>query len=268
MLEPGSAELNSLRDNYMGQIGQILAAANWAEAPSDIQTCANDIDFDGMNECILANKHIFAVIERSGGYISFVFASDSNGIHQVIGPTWEFIIGLSDPSSWDPQLGVRGDSVQILGAFPDQFSEWNNYNFLMAPGKIELDNGNMSMRKSFRLFPDKIQIVVQSTDPSQINPSIPLVVDPWQRFTPQWGDSYSLASAPSGLNWGITHGMQVGVYSTNPVIAYTFNATHTALAHPEDPNFDYLRGHYLPFPMTLVEITSSISYSADIVINP
>ena len=53
--------------------------------------------------------NIFIVIEKDGGYIPFVFTRDAQGIHQIIGPTWEFIIGLSDPSSWDIKLGVRSE---------------------------------------------------------------------------------------------------------------------------------------------------------------
>jgi hypothetical protein len=49
---------------------------------------------------------------------------------------------------------------------------------------------------------------------------------------------------------------------------YPFNATREALSNPEDPNFDYSRGHYLPYPMALAEITASGEYSVDVIINP
>jgi hypothetical protein len=267
-LEPSSAELLSLRENYYGQIGEVLAAAEWSRAPTNIQSCQLDLDYDGVNECVLANDHIFTVIEPDGGYIPFVFSIDDQGVHQVIGPTWEFITGLSDPSSWDIGSGVRADSDQILGAFQDQFNSWNYYYGKVESNVVKLFDANMTMRKSVSIYLDKIQIDILNTNSSQIITSIPLVIDPWHRFTPHWGDTYTGVADPSGFTWGIIHGEKVGIYSTYPVQSFSFNATRVALSSPEDPNFDYSPGHYLPFPMSLVEIENPENITVDIVINP
>jgi hypothetical protein len=40
------------------------------------------------------------------------------------------------------------------------------------------------------------------------------------------------------------------------------------MTFPEDPNYDYGRGHYLPYPMALVEIMPMDGYTIDIVIKP
>ncbi len=268
LLKPVSPKLRSIQGNYVGQIGEVLTAANWAEAPIEIQSCDRDIDYDGMNECILANDQVFIVIEKSGGYIPFAFTKDAKGIHQVIGPTWEFIVGLSDPSSWDPTLGLRGDSAQILGAFQDQFNSWNVYNVAISDNNIKLFNEEMSMRKSISIYPDKIHIDIEHINQSQIDPIIPLVVDPWQRFITHWGDFYTGIETQSGYTWGIQRGEIVGINTSYPFTVYPFNESRGALSRPEDPNFDYSRGHYLPYPMALVEFSTSDSLSVDIVINP
>ena len=268
LLKSGSPELLSLQGNYLGQIGEILTAANWAETPVDIHSCDLDIDYDGINECILANAQFFIVIEKTGGYIPFVFTRDAKGIHQLIGPTWEFIIGLSDPSSWDVNMGVRGDSAQILGAFQDKFYNWSTYDVNITDHKIELFEENMAMRKSITIFPDKIHIDVENIIRTQIELVVPLVVDPWLRYTTHWGESYTGVKSQSGFLWGIPMGEMVGINSTNPITIFRFNETREALSRPEDPNFDYSRGHYLPYPMALVEFSSSQSLSVDIVINP
>lgn len=267
-LAPAPPELLSLRKNYIGQIGEILAAADWAGAPTKIQTCALDLDHDSINECILANDQIFAVIERYGGYVSFVFTNDGQGIHQIIGPTWEFFIGVSDSSFWNTSSGVRADSEQILGIFPNQFDSWKYYDTVLSDGKIELVGEKMTMRKSVSIYPDKIRIDIQGISSSQLNLSIPLVVDPWHRYTPHWGYSYTGVKVPFGYIWGINHGQMVGIFSKNQLTAFPFNATHKALALPEDPNFDYSRGHFLPYPMALVDVASSDNISVDIIINP
>jgi hypothetical protein len=267
-LESGSAELISLREFYVGQIGEILAAADWGKAPSKIESCNLDLDYDQVNECILANESIFAVIEPAGGYIPFIFSADAQGLHQVVGPTWEFVVGLSDPSSWDVASGVRADSEQVLGALADQFSSWNYYSTYMEDEKIILYDMDMTMRKSVSIYSDKIHMDILNASPSQINPSIPLVVDPWQRFTPHWGDTYTSVVVPSGFTWGIVHQEMVGIYSTDPFTTITFNAAHKLLSLPEDPNLDYTLGHYLPYPMALVEFMRSVNISVDIVLNP
>jgi hypothetical protein len=67
---------------------------------------------------------------------------------------------------------------------------------------------------------------------------------------------------------GILEGKMIKLHSTNPITTYTFNATRKALFAQEDPNFDYTPGHYLPFPMAVVEVTSHETTSVDIFLNP
>ncbi len=117
LINPGNVDLVPLGNNYLGQIGQILEASQWVENPIPISSCNLDIDYDGINECILASNSIFLTIEPIGGYIPFIFSVDKNGAHQIVGPTWEFVIGLSDISEWDLSKGVNSDPNQILGAF-------------------------------------------------------------------------------------------------------------------------------------------------------
>ncbi len=268
LIEPASPELQTLRGNYIGQIGLILKAAQWAENPVDIQTCDLDLDFDRVNECILANSQIFIIIESDGGYIPLIFAKDDLGIHQVVGPTWEFIVGLGDPSSWDFNAGIRSDPAQILGAFQDQFSVWNNYIPDISEGKIELFDDSTSMRKTVTIHPDQIQIDITNNGQNEPNLIIPIVVDPWQRYTHNWGSSYTGSKITSGFVWGINSGKMVGIDFTNSMNIYTFNETRMELSKPEDPNFDYLLGHYLPFPMALAKFTQSGNVSVVIKLNP
>ena len=268
LIEPASPELQTLHRNYMGQIGLILKAAHWADNPEYIQSCDLDLDFDGIPECILSNKQIFIIIESDGGYIPFIFTKDDKGIHQVVGPSWEFIVGLGDPSSWDANAGIRSDPAQILGAFQDQLNNWKQYTPKISEGKIELYSDSASIHKTIAIQPDQIHIDITNSSQSDLNPIIPLVVDPWQRYTDNWGASYTGTDTPLGFIWGITSRKMVGIYSTNLLNTYKFNQTRMALSKPEDPNFDYLRGHYLPYPMALVEFTQSGNISVVIELNP
>jgi hypothetical protein len=265
---PSSSDLSPLGNNYIGQIGHILAAAKWADHPFSNVSCSHDLDYDGDYECILANNNIFVIIEPVGAYIPFIFTHDENGAHQIVGPTWEFILGLSDPSTWDPSNGIISDPGQILGAFVDDFNNWEKYKVDLFNKSIMIVNENMTIRKSFSITDNDITIDVQAPSSSMKTLLMPLVLDPWIGNTPGWGDKYIYSITPQGNKWGINSIVSVVLRSNNQLVIFPFNATHDAMVYPEDPNFDYGRGHYLPYPMALAEIHSTGDYFVNIVINP
>ncbi len=218
---------------------------------------------------MLSNKKIYITIDPDGGYIPFLFSIDDNGLHQIIGPTWEFILGISDPSLWDLSLGMRSDPGQILGAFDSNNRAINNYSIVQSKNKLVIDyNGYMPLRKSFTISDDRIRVDIIDSSSSSENVLIPLVVDPWHRFSLGWGESYTTMNSPTGVQWGINSGELIELRTSNPVILYAFNTTKEAMDYPEDPNYDYSPGHYLPYPMALAKILSSSNYSIEIILNP
>jgi hypothetical protein len=262
--QPVLPDLLSLSPNYIGQVGEIIQAAQWAAQPSTIETCEVDPDYDGSNECILANNNIFMVIDPEGGYIPFVFSNDYQGVHQIIGPTWEFMLGISDISTWNPDLGVRADAKQILGAFQDKFSDWNSYTPYIKEHIVELLCDNTNNRKLISLSSNSIHVETWNSDQIYGLIYIPLVVDPWLRYLPGWGDFYIADSSPTSYLWGINDGVMVKVDANAPYLAFSYKDSQSLLLQPEDPNFNYPPGHYLPYPMSLVEINPSASISIDI----
>ena len=174
-----------------------------------INACNQDLNYDGKYECILSNKNIFATIDPEGGYIPFLFTKDELGVHQVIGPTWEFVTGISDPSMWDLSLGVRSDPDQILGAFGDSFKDWNTYTSDLSENKVVLASDDLTIQKSFLLINNNLHIDIVNSESSNHEITIPLVVDPWIRFTSDWGDKYKITNIPDGMQWGISTGVNV-----------------------------------------------------------
>ena len=267
LIKPAEPGLASLHSAYIGQLGLLLKGAEWAEAPTASQNCSTDLDYDGANECILSTETVYAVIEPQGGYIPVLFFKDAQGVHQIIGPTWEFYVGLSDPSEWNPGFGLRGDPAQLLGAFQDQFTDWQTYSPEITHDEIILRDITGSIAKSFSIAGDRIQIQLQNMSESQKIP-IPLAVDPWTRFTPEWGPKYSGITAGNSYIWGVDPGMMVKVTSTGKLDGYAFNDTLSMMSQPEDPNYDYSLGHYLPFPMAVVDIYPSNESTITIEILP
>jgi len=263
-----SSDLSLIRSNYIGQIGEMIAAAKWADNPAPAETCSVDLDYDGVNECVLANTKIFVVIDKEGGNIPFVFTRDNKGAHQLIGPTWEFIVGLGDPSSWNSNLGIRSDPEQILGAFSDNLNNWNMYDVKQSNNEIELINNKLSINKTVSIIDNTLHVDIQDPNRSQSITDIPLAVDPWFRYTPDWGDHYTKQSTPFSISWGIDTGKMVQIDSSTQISLFSFNDSHAQLFLPEDPNYNYPRGHYLPYPMAIVEVKDSTHYTIDISTNP
>ena len=268
LLDPRKSELGPLGYAYIGQIGHILAAANWVENPAFISNCNIDLDYDGDYECILSNENIFVTIEPKGGYISFIFSIDQNGAHQIVGPSWEFIVGLSDISNWDLSKGVNSDPNQILGAFVDDNELWKSFICFINDNYIEIYCENMAIRKSFILEGNKINISSQALDNQVAVIQIPLVLDPWIRFTKDWGEKYKKSLSPGTFTWEIDSGISVELNSNNNISVYTFNDTKEIINLPENPNYEYGRGYYIPFPMALAEIHAIGDYTVDIIIAP
>jgi hypothetical protein len=268
LTQPSSDALRDISINYLGQIGFLIKAAEWVNNPMDIESCDSDLDYDGQNECILANLNIFVSIEPNGGYIPFVFSMDTLGAHQVIGPTWEFLVGISDSTEWNILNGLHSDPGQVLGAFSDSVSQWGKYNYIVEESKIILSNVDMSMRKTVSISQDMLRVEIRGTTGTKGYYYIPLVIDPWFRYHPGWGDQYFGEKSINTYDWGIVSREMVKIISTTQLQGYAFNDTHSIIKNDENPNFDYSRGHYLPFPMSLVEIKATDDFSVEILLSP
>jgi hypothetical protein len=267
MINQSPIKPSSLTEKYLGQIGHLIFAAGWAEKPTKITTCDIDIDWDRETECVLADNHIFISIEKAGGYISFGFINLPDGIHQFIAPTYQFAIGLSDPSSWDLSNNLLSDPNQILGAFIEQNPDLEAYTDTLKDSGIVLTNQDNSISKEFALSETGIQVSIYSE--KMVSVMIPIGLDPWTRYTQGWGDMYNKHPGTlSEWNWGIDSGPLVSIQSTAPLSTYTFIDSRDMISFPENPNFDYSPGHYLPFPMALVEINDIYDLFTEINITP
>jgi hypothetical protein len=182
-----SPDIISLGNNYVGQIGYLIAASNWASQPTSRNSCTTDLDYDEEMECVLSNDNIYVIIDPEGGYIPFIFSKDDSGLHQIVGPTWEFILGVSDPTMRDLSLGVRSDPGQILGAFDWSDSSNNTYSTSHIGNRLVIDyGGNLPLRKTFTVSDNGIRIDINNSITTSEKILIPLVVDPWTRFTTGW----------------------------------------------------------------------------------
>jgi hypothetical protein len=252
--------LQALRRDYLGQVGELLAAANWAEEPAIRADCKDDFDGDGQAECILANQEYFALLEPAGARLALFFYIDGNGPHQVVGPSSQVTVGLSDPSEWRPGSGEAADPSVIPGAFADETNTWTNYSSTITSGAIAFAASDGSRVKTYRLTENGIQVLYQAHTP--VNTRVPLILDPQVFF---FGPTiYHAALDPHSWTWSLSGGSTVEVRSDAGLSAEGFISAIPFLSFHENPNLDYPKGNYLPFPLSVVSIQGDKNFSVEI----
>ncbi len=249
--------LQALRDGYLGQVGSLLAAARWAAQPADLSSCQTDPDLDGQPECTLANQDFFFLFETDGARLAFAFVRTAHGVAQWIGPASQLVVGLSDPSLWNPARGPAGDPADIPGAFSDPSDLWAPYRVASAPGELVFTSPDGSRQKTFTLTPDGLRVDYRW--PGPIQTQIPLAVAANERFLPGWAAAYTLGNAAEGLTWGLSSLPKVAIRTSAQVTLQTFKDSSAAMQRPEDPNLGYPPGHYLPYPLALVTLAAQDS---------
>ena len=255
---PSSAQLAELRMNYLGQVGALLTASAWEIDPRPIASCQSDPDLDGERECILASDSVFTISEIQEGSLVYAFVRTASGIHQIIGPSSQVAVGLSEPDTWDLEMGEKADPSVIMGAFAEED----------GPYQAEFQESRLvfkhqSSEKVYSLAPNGVIISYHSQAPQPLH--IPIILDPWERFTPGWGARYIPDRIPNGVSWGLAGGLEVQIIANVPVEIAAFTDTRSRMGLTENPNFDYPPGHYLPFPLALVQLTASTRAQVTIV---
>jgi hypothetical protein len=252
-------KLQSMRGNYFNQLGGLLAAAKWVEDPTTQANCSNDINGDGLTDCILSTKNYFAVLDKRGGKLAFLFHLDATGPHQLIGPSSQFGVGLSDPSMWQPGKGENADPSVIAGAFSDDSNIWK----LRTPvsgDEITFASPDGNQLKTYRLTQSGLSVTYQGAGIHST--SIPLALDPDSFY---FGPTqYKSTTATGELTWGLIDGEQIKVDSDAVMSMESFTDSQTFFSSPENPDTAFPAGHYLPFPLSIITLESSQNFMVQI----
>ena len=254
-------QMQALRSIYLGQVGELLSAAKWAGNRASRVECTEDLNRDGDAECILANRNFFAVLEPAGARLTQFFYVDDNGPHQVVGPSFQFAVGLSDPSEWHPENGEAADPSVIPGAFADSTGTWADYTPTTTADGIAFTTPDGSRVKTYQLTDKGIQVLYQFH--SHVSTQIPLALDPQAFYSGPV--NYQGALVPHSWTWSLSGGASVEVHSDAILSADGFTSAIPFLSLPEDPNLEYPKGNYLPFPLSVVTIQSDGTFSAEII---
>ena len=258
-LPPEPDNLPQLRSNYTGQPGILLSAAQWADEPYSRLDCQSDLDLDGIPECILSSEEQFAVIDQLGARLMAYFYRSDSGVHQIIAATAQLIVGLGDPSTWQLEALDGADPAGIHGAFSDTPPPWSRYLPTSMGDGITFTSPDQQIIKTYTLKEDGLVISYHSSEPAVSR--IPIAIDPWRRFSPGWSEQYLYLPIEGGYQISAADDIAIKVLSDLPMQAFSFTDSLELLDSPEDPNFDYPRGHYLPFPFTVLEFNGQGDFS-------
>jgi hypothetical protein len=265
-LPPEPDILPALRSNYSGQPGITLEAARWADNPAPRQDCLSDPDLDGLPECILASNNQFAIFDLEGARLIAYFYISEAGLHQIIAPTSQLIVGLSDPSTWQLDAGEGAETAGIHGAFANSPPPWEQYDVIVSDDQLTFTSPDQRITKVYSLSETGLRVEFHTSDP--ISAQIPVVIDPWTRFSPDWSEVYSYHPIPEGYLIQLDDQLVLEVLTDSSISAQMFTDSRGHLSIPEDPNFDYPKGHYLPFPMALLELESQGDFTVQFTLSP
>ena len=272
------AELSSLRLNYLEQIYALLAAANWDLMPTVHTDCSTDYNLDSQPDCILASERILALLDSQDGSLTYLFGRTPDGnLHQIIAPSSQFVVGLSDPSAWDLSRGLQSDPAVIPGAFADSAASIPMTGLpvvTISQGELTFSypnfaGGNEQWQKRYILLEDGLRVEYKIGQNHFNKPvQILLALDPWERFASGWANRYRDGPLENGWYQSISPGVRVEVTSSSPVTFYSFLETRNLLDSTEDPNRNYPRSHYLPLPVGLAELDPNRSFFVELKIKP
>ncbi len=243
----------ALQANYLGEVGHLLRLAQWAAVPQSLNDCSTDLDFDGQPECWLSNAQFAATFEPEGGRLVFAAALSDRGADLVVAPSSLSGVGWGDPQDWQISRGPASDPNEIPGAFVDSDSPFRSFQAEAQGGQITFTSADPFLQKSFSLTPQGLQVRFSGSLPSTVQ--IPLAFNPTLTDQPGWAGQYALAPGAdsSSLRWQAGGASLTLETQSASLSSATFLASFDSIHRPEDPDYAYPPGHFLPFPFALVE---------------
>lgn len=266
---PRNESLAQLEAHYHRLTEPVLQfAAHWQGAP--LAGCGADLDEDGEAECTLANGDFLAILDPQGARLTYLFwrAGNENAstVQQLIGPCWQAAVGLSASSRWDLSKGEATDPGACPGAFTDLDNPFLAYQPVIAADTLMFTSLDGARLKTFRLTQTGLEVSYQVQTP--LKTQIPLLVAPETRFTPGWAGNYARQVDTGSVAWGLAEGPLVRIQAQSPMTMRAFDEALPFLAAPEDPDFSYPAGHFVPFPIAIVDVEIMPNAAISVVVQP
>jgi len=246
----------TLQANYLGSTGHLIEASKWYQNTSGVNTTTHckDIDWDGVDECMMYNQNIFTTFERDGGVLYSAFIKTAEGVSQIFGPSSQFSVGTGDQKDWVLNRGLGADPFHFPGAFFGESDKSISFNVANLPDSLLYST--QSIQKTYQLQNQQLSIQLHSNSPQTSFLSIPN--DPhWYEYPVQSNlvivdngqQNFEFVVLDNNLH--IATGF---VENCLELTTTSYSNSYPYLSKPEDPNQIFSDGHYLPFPISILKI--------------
>ena len=252
----------ALRLGYLPELQGMIRAAAWGEHPGLLSSCSISHSIDEKPFCFLANQTLFLAIDPETAAIRFAFGLIRNAPVQLIGPSSQMVVGLGDPSDWQPGTGILSDPQVIPGAFWDSSVSSGPFEIEAHRGEIIFSRGEPPLSKTFRL--DGANLTVRYETQSSVETSLPLLVNEVEAGGQNRFGEYEFEPTSGGWRWGIAQGPHVEIRTDATGEFSSFLETRTLMRDPENPDREIPSGHYVPFPLAVINISADQGFTVTI----
>jgi hypothetical protein len=257
---PNPPLLDKLRSHYRKYLEWIRQAEAWAAHPTEINTCAQGTNGNTAKLCIVASKTSLAVFDLQYGNLIYLFVLDEGELYQLIGPTFQFASGTSDPDSWEFNRGTLAEKSFSAGISTGQAQP-----LFVDTHELQIAFGYSDRIINYTLKLWGIYLAIDNLTPTSTN--ILLAFDSQRRYQTGGGARYRAALVKDTFIWTLDGYASLALRSNLPIVASSFLDTKGLFGKTEDPNQDYPQGHYLPIPLAEIHIGGQ-DYWVDISLNP
>jgi hypothetical protein len=266
---PSEAEIPALRAEYVSQVWSLLAAAEWAANPSGHAECLALPTPSKQAVCILADERLYAEFDLASGALVFLFYRHSPlpgaalQVHQFIGPSSQVISGLTSASAWKNGAGLISDPGVTVGAFGDV---WGPYQADFPDRRsLVLTAEGATLRKTFTLdhnLPTWSGLQAHYEFDASLAPlpvRLSLLPDSWRRLERDPDSQVVDSLTRQGLRqWtlnGLVFEVEFPATWQPPAWSGFWETPFAWFEAPEDPNRDLPGGHFLPFGLSVIDLS-------------
>lgn len=243
-------DLSNLRAGYLGHVSYLIFASNWSAQPSPLSTCALDLDWDGMPECILASDRTLLIFELDGGRLVFAGSPTTPWIT----PSSLFSVGAGDKSTWQLGLGSAADPLIIPGAAALSTHPFNPYLVELKSNRLIFSLPGSSEQKSFTLLDDNLLIEISS--PQGFTTQIPFLLQSVSSPPALWSESANPSCKQTQCELQYASGPVHLTIQNAQIGSQVFTDSAEFMRSAEIPDHSYPPGHFLPFHFAVINLTS------------
>lgn len=245
--------LRQMQDAALEQVAYYTVAAQWSQNPVAQADCSLDLDQDQQSECVLSSETWLGILELDGGRLAFAAARVGQETLPLIGSSSQRSLGLGEPAEWQPERGLAADPQVIPGAFADETYPWVTYQAEVNGTEIRLTNPQSDLVKTFRVNGGTFQV---DSSPSMAM-RIPIMAAPGGQLARGWQPLLT-RQGPDGITIQVSEQYLLQFSAQKPGLLSSFDSA-ASLSVREDPNTGYPAGHYLPFPLILVQAQTPLT---------